>query len=207
MSGLQAIQQPHRNSGSGEDAGAPIQSVDQHAGRTFGAGQGLKPGEAKARRATESKHLITAFGEIVSVLMRTQQFRSIPLSNIESVVVPALLTGQFVVARAQSNHNGFVTPVAAMLWASVSAEVDSRLSVLDQPLRLAPNEWKCGDIPWLVLVAGEDRVIGPLLKQFQQKALKGRPLKMRVKGKEGKETVRTLKLAPQGTQTGESPGG
>jgi hemolysin-activating ACP:hemolysin acyltransferase len=148
------------------------------------------------KRVGASKQQLMAFGEIVSVLMRSPQFRTLPLGEVETLVVPAVVTGQFLVAEAQSKANGFVVPVATALWASVSEEVDRQLSQnLDQPFRLAANEWKSGEIAWLVALAGDARVINPMLKQLQDTTLQGRPLKMRAKGKDGKEIVGTFALA------------
>ena len=159
--------------------------------------------EAK-KRAAVSKHLLLSFGEIVSVLMRSPQFRGMPLQEVEALVVPAVMSGQFLVAEAQSKSKGFVTPVAIALWASVSAEVDQRLGQdLEKPFRLAPNEWRSGDISWLITIAGDGRIISPMLKQLQETTLKGKPLKMRVKGKDGKVTVGTF--APNAAETATAP--
>ena len=154
--------------------------------------------EAK-KRAAVSKHLLLSFGEIVSVLMRSPQFRDMPLAEVEALVVPAVMSGQFLVAEAQSKSKGFVTPVATAMWATVSAEVDQRLAQdLDKPFRLQPDEWRSGDIAWLITIAGDGRIISPMLKQLQETTLKGQPLKMRVKGKDGKVTVGTF--APNAAQ-------
>ncbi len=156
------------------------------------AGPPLDAEEAK-KRAAVSKHLLLSFGEIVSVLMRSPPFRNMPLNEVETMVVPAVMSGQFLVAEAQSKSKGFVTPVAIALWATVSAEVDQRLAKdLDKPFRLQANEWRSGDIAWLITIAGEGRIISPMLKQLQETTLKGRQLKMRVKGKDGKVTVGTF---------------
>ncbi len=145
------------------------------------------------KRAAASKMQLMSFGEIVSVLMRSQQFRALSLADVEALVVPAVMTGQFLVAEAQSKANGSVVPVAMALWASVSEDVDRRLSQnLDQPFRLAANEWKGGHIAWLVAVAGDQRLINPMLKKLQDTTLQGRPLKIRAKGKDGKEIVGTF---------------
>ena len=158
--------------------------------------QSVSPEEAQ-KRAAASKHLLMSFGEIVSVLMRSPQFKSLPLGEIEALVVPAVTTGQFLVAEAQSKANGFVTPIGIALWATVSEEVDRRLSTnLDQPFRLAPNEWKSGGIPWLVALAGDHRMINPMMKQLQETRLKGQPLKMRAKGQDGKPAIGTFSTAP-----------
>jgi cytolysin-activating lysine-acyltransferase len=98
--------------------------------------------------------------------------------------------------ETQSKESGLVAPVGAALWAVVSAEVDRRLSTqLDQPIKLAPNEWRGGNIPWLVAVAGDARVINPTLQKFRETVLKGSPLKLRAKDKDGREAVRTLSAA------------
>ena len=158
----------------------------------------LDPEEAK-KRAAVSKHLLMSFGEIVSVLMRSPQFRGMPLQEVEALVVPAVMSGQFLVAEAQSKSKGFVTPVATAMWATVSAEVDHRLSTdFDKPFKLQPAEWRSGDIAWLITIAGDGRIISPMLKQLQETTLKGRQLKMRVKGKDGKVSVGTF--APNAAQ-------
>ena len=77
--------------------------------------------------------------------------------------------------------------MAAVLWASVSEEIDKQLSDNpDQSMKLAPKDWKSGDIPWLIIAAGDQRLIKALVKRVQETALKGRPLKLRVAVKEDK---------------------
>jgi hemolysin-activating ACP:hemolysin acyltransferase len=80
------------------------------------------------------------------------------------------------------------------LWASVSPEVDKRLSEnLNTPVRLRPDEWKSGDIMWLVEAVGDARALLPLLKQLDETAFKGLTVKMRARGPDGKPTVRQLR--------------
>ena len=150
------------------------------------------------KRAAASQRLLLSFGQIVSVLARSPQFRTLPLSEIEGLVGPAIMAGQFLVAEALSN--GAVAPVAVALWANVSDEVDRRLSEnLEQAIRIEPKDWRSGDIPWLILLAGDRRAITPLLKQFQDGPLKGRAPKMRIKAQDGKTIVTTFTAtAPQG---------
>ena len=141
------------------------------------------------RRATKSKHLQASFGEIVGLLMRTPKLEKVPLSTLEEMVVPALTTGQFMIAETQAKDSGFVTPVAAVLWASVSEEIDRRLSDnTGEPVKLGPKDWKSGDIPWAIVAAGDQRVIKTLVQRIQETALKGRQLKFRSPNK-GDEAV------------------
>jgi hemolysin-activating ACP:hemolysin acyltransferase len=156
------------------------------------APQELSSADMQKRREVSAR-LLMRFGEVVSVLMRAQQFSDLPLRQLQELVVPPLLSGQFLVAEAQSKAQGFVTPVAAALWARVSKEVDQRLSVnLDKPLQLSPKEWNSGDIGWLIVLAGNLQALAPLLKQLQETTFKGRPVKMRAKAKDGKAVVTTL---------------
>jgi len=132
------------------------------------------------RRATKSKHLQASFGEIVGLLMRTPKLEKVPLSTLEEMVVPALTAGQFMIAETQAKDSGFVTPVATVLWASVSEEIDRRLSDnTGEPVKLDPKDWKSGDIPWAIVAAGDQRVIKTLVQRIQETALKGRTLKFR----------------------------
>jgi hemolysin-activating ACP:hemolysin acyltransferase len=145
------------------------------------------------KRREVSARLLMRFGEVVSVMMRAQQFRDLPLKHLQELVVPPLMLGQFLVAEAQSKAQGFVTPVAAALWARVSKEVDQQLSQnLDKPLQLAPKDWNSGDIGWLIVLVGNVQALAPLLKQLQETTFKGRPVKMRSRGKDGKRVVTTI---------------
>lgn len=140
---------------------------------------GVSP-EVAAQRRKLSKELQAAFGSIVSIMMRTPNLRQATLADVEALVVPAVATGQFAVAEAQSKENGATAPVAAVLWANVSEEVDRRLSVEgDKPVKLEPKDWKSGDIPWLVMAIGDKRFLKSMLEQVQSKSLNGRPLKTR----------------------------
>lgn len=133
------------------------------------------------RRAAKSKQLQASFGGIVGLMMRSSEFRQVTLADLEHLVLPALTNGQFTIAEAQEKKSGLMTPVAAILWASVSEEVDQRLSkTQDQPLKLAPSEWKTGDIPWLIAAVGDQRLINALQQRLQETTLKDRPLKSRL---------------------------
>jgi hemolysin-activating ACP:hemolysin acyltransferase len=71
----------------------------------------------------------------------------------------------------------------------VSADADSRLSDLSSPARLRPDEWPSGDIPWLMELVCDTRVQPALLKEISENIFKGRPIKMRVRGAEGKAQI------------------
>lgn len=148
--------------------------------------------EAKQHMAV-ARHASATFGEIVSLLMRTPEYKGLPLGDLELLVVPPLLSGQISVATAQSKNNGLTAPVGAILWARVSSEVAERLaSHAGKAIRLAPEEWKCGDIVWVVACAGEGRVLSEMLKQLSRREWAGKQVKIVVRPKDGEPTVATL---------------
>jgi RTX toxin acyltransferase family len=63
------------------------------------------------RRAGLSKRMMAAFGEAVSVLMRSEVHRHQFMADLEWLVLPAIATGQFSIIDAQSKSIGFTQPV------------------------------------------------------------------------------------------------
>jgi cytolysin-activating lysine-acyltransferase len=152
--------------------------------------------EAK-RRMTAARHASATFGEIVTLLMLTPEYKGLTLGDLEWFVVPPLRSGQVSVATAQSKSDGVTAPVGAILWAHVSAEVAKRLaSQAGKAIRLTPEEWKCGDIVWVVASAGEGRVLSEMLKQLSRREWAGKQVKIVVRPKEGEPTVATLAFQP-----------
>ena len=152
----------------------------------------LAPEEAK-RRALVAKHFAAAFGETVAILMHAPEYKKFSLEDLEWLVVPAVTTGQFSVTTAQSKASGSTTPVGVILWASVSPEVDRRLSKSPGlPIKLAPQEWKSGDILWVIATVGDKRILQGMLNHLQQKDWAQKPVKILTQGKDGKPTVTLL---------------
>jgi len=147
----------------------------------------------KRKNAGASKLLAAAFGEVVTLLMRSHTYRNHTLADLEWLVVPAVSSGQFSLAEAQSKTSGLRAPVGLVLWASVSEAVDARLSSeIDKPLKLAPAEWKSGDIVWIVEALADPRMLEAMLKQLSAKQWAGREVKLRARGKDGKPAVGRL---------------
>jgi|SRR5271166_4173976 len=164
---------------------APLSETDKGAASASAAGT--------PQRTATVRQADLALGQIASVLMRSPQHKHYSLADLEWLVLPAVLSEQFRVAQAQ--QSGAPTPVGVALWASVSADVDKRLSDLSVPARLRPDEWRSGDIPWLMELVCDARVQQALLKDLGETTFKGRAIKMRVRGADGKMQVGTLKGA------------
>lgn len=161
---------------NGEDQTEQIAVAPEDAAETSG-----ELNEA-ARRALASKFRAAAFGEIVSLLMRSPRHNAFKLKNLESIVVPALLTRQYSVAKAKPKDDPHAPaiPVGLAIWAQVSDEVDRRLSEnLDQSVSLRANEWTSGDNYWLLDVVAPPKVAAALLDELKQTAFAGRNFKVR----------------------------
>jgi cytolysin-activating lysine-acyltransferase len=147
--------------------------------------------DAAQQRALVAKSRFTALGEIIAVFMDAPGFKTMPLSDVQNLVMPAVLAGQFRVGQTPPDRTGVSVPVAVVLWACVSEELDRRLSQ-NQDFVLKSNEWKSGGIPWLIAAAGDQRVLAQMLDHVQTTVLEGKKFKMRAKDSTGKITIGSL---------------
>ena len=135
--------------------------------------QTAAPGlENAQKRSMADKELAAAFGEIVLLLLRSPR-NNYSVADLGWLVAPAVGHGQFALAEARSEENGAVRPVGAVLWAMVSDDVDKRLSDITAPLRLKPNEWRSGDIPWIVMATGGTKVVEGLFSSSARGSSRG----------------------------------
>jgi cytolysin-activating lysine-acyltransferase len=190
-----------RKSGSAEDtekseqlnAQLPPENAETQAEDASTNGVAVNAEDAK-KRMIASKQMAAAFGELTALLMRSPTDKHHSLADLEWLVVPAIARGQYALAEAQSKETGATAPVGAVLWALVSEDVDKRLSDLSAPTRLKPDEWRSGDIPWIIHATGDAKILGGLIQQLTQKAFKDRQPKMRVRGADGKVSVGHLEV-------------
>jgi len=174
----------------------------------------VRPRDARQGRFAQS------FAQIVAVLMRDPNFRTMRLADLEWLVLPPVMAGQFQLAQAPSplgrvkgreggreggqeagqeaskdggQEGGVLVPVAVALWARVTDAVDKALAeTLDQPVRLRPADWASGDNIWLMAVAGDRRAVPRFLEELAKGEFKGRRVKMRMRGPENSVVVKTL---------------
>ena len=166
---------------------------------------GSKPGDL-APLAQASSHdlrqerMAQNFSHIIAVMMRDRQFRTMPLSDLEWLVLPPVMAGQYKIGQAPSaqpdpgqTRGGIVIPAAAALWARVSPSLDKKLSESPDPqFRLKFDEWASGDAIWLMAVAGDERVVQNLLQHLKANEFKGQGVKMRSRGPDGGLQVKSL---------------
>lgn len=183
-----------REAGVGKPA--PLQKETATIGVSGAAAEGLTP-ESAQQRVIAAKQVAASFGEIVSLLMRSPAFGDLSLRDLEWLVGPGIVLGQFAVASAQLKQNGAVMPAAAVLWAHVSADVDRRLREDGGlAIKLAPAEWRSGDIHWVVLTVGDSRAIRGLLQQLAVSTFNGQVVNIRTHTSDGRIEARELRPAP-----------
>jgi cytolysin-activating lysine-acyltransferase len=149
------------------------------------------------------------FSQVVSVLMRDPSCKDLKIADLEWLVLPPLMSGQFRLAHAarpadgappaggadKERRIGALVPVAVALWARVSPLVDKALSEnLETNVRLSASAWTSGDILWLLAVAGNPRALPAFLKQLRENEFKGRQVRMRLRAPDGRIVVSDLGL-------------
>jgi len=156
------------------------------------ASEATQSKQAKAPQlAAIGKSLV--FTQIVGLLMRSPRHKHYALADLEWLVLPPLERGQVKLAEAKIQPDGPSVPAGFLLWAGVSPEVDKRLSQsLNAPMRLRPDEWKSGDIVWLIETIGDPRALKELLKNFRDSMPGGRDVKLRTASRDGKVAITTL---------------
>jgi hemolysin-activating ACP:hemolysin acyltransferase len=173
-------------------------SASQQTPAQLGNGGGSAIPEKDRRQAMAALRNSLAFTQIIGVLMRSEHYKHYTLGDLEWLVVPPMLAGQYRIGEAKPKTGGSI-PVAVVLWARVSADVDKRLAQIGRaPIKLRPDEWTSGDILWLVHAAGAPRFVRHVLKQLSETAFKGREVKFRGFSKDGKPEVHLLPADAQG---------
>lgn len=145
----------------------------------------------KVRRQAAAMQNAFTFSQVVGVLMRSKRYRQYTLGDLEWLVIPPLLAGQFRIGEVKAKDGETTLPAAVVLWASVSAEVDQRLVQAETPA-LQPDEWKSGDIVWVMHTVGEPRFLRQLMKKLTETTFKGRAVKVLARDADGKHTVHLL---------------
>ena len=170
-----------------------------------GTGSSASPAAAAAKTVTRPRdarqtRFAQSFAQIVAVLMRDPNFRNMRLADLEWLVLPPVMAGQYRLAQAPSQiggtkgqEGGVLVPVAVALWARVSASIDKGLSEnLDKQVRLRAGDWASGDNLWLMAVAGDRRAVPRFLEQLAETEFKGQQVKLRTRGADGKVVVKRL---------------
>jgi hemolysin-activating ACP:hemolysin acyltransferase len=135
-----------------------------------------------ADEAGQRARVATAtFGEIVALLSFSPVFKHLSLMDLEWLLIPALATNQVTVVRGKlKDQNSLMVPMGLALWAHVSEDVDKKLEAQQQaniPFRLAPQDWKSGEVPWLLAVLAPKEVAQALVKKLEDSVFKNKMYK------------------------------
>jgi cytolysin-activating lysine-acyltransferase len=175
--------------------------------KTNGAASAVSKADSETAKARPSLTADSArsshaenFSQIAAVMMRDRNFRNTRLGELEWLLLPPLLAGQWrlgkvsaSVPNADPKAGVTLVPAAMALWARVSPAVDERLAKdLDKPLLLKPNEWTSGDILWLIAVAGDPRAMPRFLVSLRDREFKDKTVKLRAGGPDKKPVVMNL---------------
>jgi len=169
----------------------------------------LQPQIAEAShrpRSDRQASFAESFAQIVAVFMRDRNFRTLTIAELEWLVLPPIMLGQFALAHApmdrsaakgekvKAQQNGAaLVPVAVALWARVSPGIDRALSEsLEKPIKLQANDWSSGDNLWLLALAGDQRAFPKFLAELGKKDFRDRQVKMRKRTPEGKVVIHTI---------------
>ena len=93
--------------------------------------------------------------------------------------------------------------IAAVTWARVSIEVDTRLrATAGRPVRLRPDEWTSGDTFWLIDLIGDPRGLNVALCCLLDGPFKNRPAYVVVRDAAGAAKVETVQSLAGSTAQG-----
>jgi cytolysin-activating lysine-acyltransferase len=121
----------------------------------------------------------STIGAISILAMKSQTHKYLFLSDYEWLILPAIATKQFALFRGKQNE-----PIAFISWASVSKQVEKRLT--DKTSKLQPADWNSGDIIYIIDIICPFGPSKDLLRQLNGKQFKGKDVKVlrpKAKGK------------------------
>lgn len=159
--------------------------------RIFGKRSG-EAGAVKHRPLSSAEiHFADSFTRVMSVLMKSEPYRSIPLGKIENFVAPPLLSGQFAILDGEIN--GRKIPLAVAFWAYVSREIDERLTDTSiSTVVLEPTDWQSGNNLWLIDIAGQPQAVRQLTQHLKDAVLASEEVKIRQKDPNGEIKISRL---------------
>ncbi|NJL70542.1 MAG: toxin-activating lysine-acyltransferase [Candidatus Competibacteraceae bacterium] len=117
-------------------------------------------------------------GDVLALLMILPRYRYVYLHDLEWLVLTPLVHNQFALVNGTVKGGDEPHLVGGVIWARVSPEVDK--AIRDQiqaavfPIRLKPNEWRSGDIVWLLDVLAPTRPLATkILSEIRRTGLGG----------------------------------
>ena len=107
-----------------------------------------------------------SIGQTFLAMMDLPRYKHISLADFSHLIVNPLLRNRVAIAHKSAIENGQAkvdeeTIAGIAIYATVSPAVDAKITEQTKagvfPLRLAPEDWTSGDLPWLLDVIAADR--------------------------------------------------
>ncbi len=114
------------------------------------------------------------FGQIVLTLLDVPRYRHQSLADLTWLVLGPLVRDRFAVAHQGDREAGAEKDMAGFaIWASANEEVDGKIQEQTRagvfPVRLKPEDWQSGPIPWLLdVIAPDAKTTGQVHASFRQ---------------------------------------
>ena len=144
--------------------------------------EGPKQGEQAGSKAPPTVSDI--FGQAVWLMTQSPAHRNFFLSDLEWMVMPALLLRQFRIFPGKNQ------PIGIALWARITEETEKRL--MSGNARLAPQDWAAGDRLWLLELIAPFGHHDVMIKDLCDTVFAGQTFKMH-RTVDGKRDVVTVK--------------
>jgi len=134
--------------------------------------QPVLPLSPEAINTSIAMRLMSAsFGNIVWLMIRSPQYQGLRLADLEWIVIPALLSQQYMVMEQTDRITGKTGPVSAALWCRVSSEIEDRIIANVEArkiIQLSPGDWTSGDKYWLIAAIGAPEAVKVLLGRLRE---------------------------------------
>jgi hemolysin-activating ACP:hemolysin acyltransferase len=150
---------------------------------------------AQRDRAAAARRTTAAFGQVMALILGSARHQRMTIAELNGSIAALIRTGQYALAGRRFKAGGFAMPVAAVLWAEVSEDVDRRLSADPAAFALSRKEISSGPIVWIVDTIGEPAALPQLLSQLREGRWKGRQVRVRALDDNKTPVVRTLAAA------------
>jgi len=183
-----------RSAASAKPAKAAAGAAQSGAGQSAAAKPGTQPAEAVPAAAGEAPRddMTRLLGQIVTLLGQSPAHRHVFVSDLEWMVLPALLARQARIWRRQTDAGAL--PVIYASWALVDETVEARLK--QGQMRLKPNEWRSGDRAWLIDMVAPFGGTDSALTELADQLFPGKTLNALVSSTTGGFTVREVRGKP-----------
>ena len=164
-------------------------------GKASSKGKSAKQAEAKAAEtATQAAQPLAAptpmrqpsgpaevLGDVVWLMTQSPAHKHLFIADMEWLVLPPLMLRQCSLLRQGGR------PFAFISWATVSEEVEARIS--KGQLRMGPADWRSGENAWIIDLVAPFGGGEQALKEIRERVFAGRK-------------VKALQPAPDGTGVG-----